>query len=331
MPSPGLSRRVLELTEFCSEDRLWGSLTLSPLKNTIMFFLFQDPESSENEVTNPAAEDGGGIDLAGLVDQVKDFAIEKGPGVIGALVTLIIGLWVVKKITGGVRKAIGKSNVDAMLGNFLGGIVGIILKVVLIIAVLGMVGVETTSFAAILAAAGFAIGMALSGTLGNFASGVMILLFRPFKNGDFVEAGGHAGVIEEISVFMTKMRTGDNKQILIPNSSVTGGSITNYSTKETRRVDLTVGIGYDDDIKKTHDVLNRILGEKDYVLKDPAWTVAVSELGDNSVNFVVRPWVKSADYWTAYFDLTETIKLTFDAEGISFPYPQRDVHLYNKN
>jgi small conductance mechanosensitive channel len=298
----------------------------------MLLSLLQESVAGAEQISaGNAASESDGVDVNAFVDQVKDFAIEYGPKVIGAIITLIIGLWVVKKITGGVRTAIGKSNVDLMLGNFLGGIIGMVLKIVLLIAVIDMVGVTTTSFAAILAAAGFAVGMALSGTLGNFASGVMILLFRPFKNGDYVEAGGHAGVVEEISVFMTKMRTGDNIQILIPNSSVTGGSITNYSAKETRRVDLTVGIGYDDDIKKTHDVLNRILGEKDYILKDPAWTVAVSELGDNSVNFVVRPWVKSADYWTAYFDLTETIKLTFDAEGISFPYPQRDVHLYNKN
>ena len=194
-----------------------------------------------------------------------------------------------------------------------------------------MVGVETTSFAAILAAAGFAIGMALSGTLGNFAAGVMILLFRPFKNGDFIEAAGEAGVVEEISVFMTKMRTGDNKQILVPNSSVTGGNITNYSAKPTRRIDLVVGISYDDDIKKAHEVLNRIMEQHEKVMKDPAWTIAVSELGDNSVNFVVRPWVASGDYWPVRFELIETIKLTFDQEGLNFPFPQRDVHLYNAN
>jgi small conductance mechanosensitive channel len=265
------------------------------------------------------------------LEQLKELAIEHGPKLVGALVTLVIGLWIVGKSTKARRKAIGKTNVDEMLPNFRGGIVGMLLKVILFIAVLGMVGVETTSFAAILAAAGFAIGMALSGTLGNFAAGVMILLFRPFKNGDFVEVAGEAGVVEEISVFMTKMRTGDNKQILIPNAAVTGGNITNYSAKPTRRVDLVIGISYDDDIKKAHEVLNRILGEKDYVLKDPAWTVAVSELGDNSVNFVVRPWVNSADYWSAYFDLTETIKLTFDQEGLNFPYPQRDVHLYQQS
>jgi small conductance mechanosensitive channel len=172
--------------------------------------------------------------------------------------------------------------------------------------------------------------MALSGTLGNFASGVMLLLFRPFTKGDFVEAGGHSGVIEEISIFMTKMRTGDNKQILIPNSSVTGGSIVNYSANETRRVDLVFGIGYGDDIKKTHEVLKKVLDSKDYVLKDPAPVIAVSELADSSVNFICRPWVKTADYWTAYWDITESVKLTFDAEGISIPFPQRDVHLHNQ-
>lgn len=300
-----------------------------------MFFLFQDPEA--------ATEAGGETEAGGnalndalsnpdeALNAVKDFAIEKGPAAIGALVTLVIGLWVVGKITKGLRKAIGKANVDPMLANFLGGIVGMLLKVILVIAVLEMVGVKTTSFAAILAAAGFAIGMALSGTLGNFAAGVMILLFRPFKNGDFIEAAGEAGVVEEISVFMTKMRTGDNKQILVPNSSITGGNITNYSTKPTRRIDLVVGIHYDDDIKKAHEVLNRILEQHEKVLKDPAWTVAVSELGDNSVNFVVRPWVASGDYWPVRFELIETIKLTFDQEGLNFPFPQRDVHLYNAN
>lgn len=266
-----------------------------------------------------------------LMDAVMGFVVEKGPGILGALITLLIGLWIVGKIGSAIRKAMSRSKMDEMLANFLAGIVGMLLKVILFVTVLGMVGVETTSFAAILAAAGFAVGMAMSGTLGNFAAGVMLLLFRPFQKGDFVEAGGHSGVVEEITVFMTQMRTGDNKQILVPNASITSGSITNYSAKDTRRIDLVVGIGYDDDIKKTHDVLNRILDANGYVLKDPNWTVAVSELGDNSVNFVVRPWVKTADYWACRFELIETIKLTFDQEGISFPYPQRDVHLYNAN
>lgn len=300
-----------------------------------MFFLFQDPEASteaggETEAGGNALNDAlSNPDEA--LNAVKDFTIEKGPAVIGALVTLVIGLWVVGKITKGLRKAIGKANVDPMLANFLGSLVGMLLKVILFIAVLGMVGVETTSFAAILAAAGFAVGMALSGTLGNFAAGVMILLFRPFKNGDFIEAAGEAGVVEEISVFMTKMRTGDNKQILVPNSSITGGNITNYSAKPTRRIDLVIGISYDDDIKKAHEVLNRIMEQHEQVLKDPAWTIAVSELGDNSVNFVVRPWVNSGDYWPVRFELIEQIKLTFDQEGLNFPYPQRDVHIHNAN
>lgn len=299
-----------------------------------MFFLFQEADGAAETAENANGGSNESLDLTdpgALVEKIKALAIEHGPAAIGALVTLVIGLWVIGKVTKGIRKAIGKTNVDDMLASFLGGIVGMMLKVVLFIAVLGMVGVETTSFAAILAAAGFAVGMALSGTLGNFAAGVMILLFRPFKNGDFIEAAGEAGVVEEISVFMTKMRTGDNKQILIPNSAVTGGNITNYSTKPTRRVDLVIGISYDDDIKKAHEVLNRVLDQNEKVLKDPAWTIAVSELGDNSVNFVVRPWVNSGDYWPTRFELIETIKLTFDQEGLNFPYPQRDVHLHNVN
>ncbi|MBC8406454.1 MAG: mechanosensitive ion channel [Planctomycetes bacterium] len=261
----------------------------------------------------------------------KDWAIAQAPSMVGAVLTLIIGLWLTKVITKGISVGIEKSSLDNMLGNFLSKLVKMVLTVMVLISVVGQLGVETTSFAAILAAAGFAIGMAMSGTLGNFASGVMILLFRPFRTGHFVEVAGHAGVVEEISVFMTQMRTGDNKQILIPNSEITSGSIINYSAKPTRRVDLVVGISYDDDIKKAHEVLNRILSQNEKVLEDPAPTVAVSELGANSVNFVVRPWVNSADYWDVYFGLTETIKLTFDKEGLSFPYPQRDVHLYQKS
>lgn len=300
-----------------------------------MFFLRQDPETATGHEGNTEATGNALNDALSKPDELlsaaKDFAIVMGPAVIGALVTLILGLWVVGKTTKGLRKAIGKANVDPMLANFLAGVVGMLLKVIVVIAVLGMVGVETTSFAAILAAAGFAVGMALSGTLGNFAAGVMILLFRPFKNGDFIEAAGEAGVVEEISVFMTKMRTGDNKQILVPNSSITGGNITNYSAKPTRRIDLVIGISYDDDIKKAHDVLHHIMEQHEMVLKDPAWTIAVSELGDNSVNFVVRPWVNSGDYWPARYDLIEQIKLTFDQEGLNFPYPQRDVHIHNAN
>ncbi len=309
-----------------------------------MFFLQDPPETVPAEGANALKEQAGAqetsINVADLADPekvgemmaaFKDWAIAQAPSMVGAVLTLIIGLWLTKVITKGISVGIEKSSLDNMLGNFLSKLVKMVLTVMVLISVVGQLGVETTSFAAILAAAGFAIGMAMSGTLGNFASGVMILLFRPFRTGHFVEVAGHAGVVEEISVFMTQMRTGDNKQILIPNSEITSGSIINYSAKPTRRVDLVVGISYDDDIKKAHEVLNRILSQNEKVLEDPAPTVAVSELGANSVNFVVRPWVNSADYWDVYFGLTETIKLTFDKEGLSFPYPQRDVHLYQKS
>ena len=197
-----------------------------------------------------------------------------------------------------------------------------------IIAALSKLGIQTTSFVAIIGAAGLAIGLSLQGSLSNFASGVMIIAFRPFKVGDFIEASGVAGVVEGIQIFSTQMRTGDNKAIIIPNSNITGGNIVNYSAKDTRRVDMVFGIGYDDDIKKAKETLTKLLEADDRILKDPAPTVAVSELADSSVNFVVRPWVKTDDYWGVLFDYTEAVKLTFDKEGISIPYPQQDIHLH---
>jgi small conductance mechanosensitive channel len=296
-----------------------------------MLFLLQDLEN------NSATPDGGNLPVPPSLDSavdkfqaLKDWALQQAPAAVGALITLVVGLWLANVLSKGIRKALAKGKTDDMLANFLSKLTKMIFSAMVLIAVVGQLGVETTSFAAILAAAGFAIGMAMSGTLGNFASGVMILLFRPFQTGHFVEVAGHAGVVEEINVFMTQMRTGDNKRILIPNGEITAGSIVNYSANDTRRVDLVIGISYDDDIKKAHQVLNKVLSENDMVLKDPAPLVAVSELGADSVNFVVRPWVKGSDYWPVYFALTESIKLTFDQEGLNFPYPQRDVHLYNK-
>ena len=310
-----------------------------------MFFFLQEQadggsappqEPGSIEATGDLASDASNLisqakdDPIAAINALKIWGIEHLPAAIGAILTLVLGLWLAKLISKAVHKGLLRGNADEMLANFLGKVVKMVLIAVVLISVVGQLGVETTSFAAILAAAGFAIGMALSGTLGNFASGVMILLFRPFKIGHYVEVAGHGGVIEEINVFMTQLRTGDNKQILIPNGEITSGSITNYSAKSTRRVELVIGISYDDDIKKAHEVLNRILEENKLVLKDPAPLVAVKELGADSVNFVVRPWVKSGDYWTVHYGLTETIKLTFDKEGLNFPYPQRDVHIYKQ-
>jgi len=245
-----------------------------------------------------------------------------------AAAILFGGIWLAKQIKKYVVLMMERRNVDALLASFSSNIVYVALVAFVVIAALSQLGIQTTSFVAIIGAAGLAVGLALQGSLANFASGVMIIAFRPFKVGDFIEAGGVAGVVEGIQIFSTQMRTGDNKAIIIPNAGITGGNITNYSAKDTRRVDMVFGIGYDDDIKKAKDVLMELINDDDRILKDPEAVVAVSELADSSVNFVVRPWVKSADYWGVMFDFTEAVKLRFDKEGISIPYPQQDLHLH---
>ncbi len=253
---------------------------------------------------------------------------ELGMNIVLAAAILIIGLWLAKRIKTILVSMMEKRGMDKLLATFMGSIAHILISAFVLIAALGELGIQTTSLIAIIGAAGLAIGLALQGSLANFAAGVMIIAFRPFKVGDFIEAGGAVGVVEGIQIFSTQMRSGDNKSIIVPNAKITGGTITNYSTKDTRRVDLVFGIGYDDDIKKAKKVLEDLLAKDERILKDPAPVVAVSELADSSVNFVVRPWVNSADYWAVYWDLTETVKLTFDKEGISIPFPQRDVHMH---
>ncbi|MCP5040563.1 MAG: mechanosensitive ion channel [bacterium] len=253
---------------------------------------------------------------------------EYGPGVLGFLAVLVIGFFIAKIITGGIRKALVRSEVDSTLVGFVANLSYMGLMALVVISALGQLGVNTTSFAAIIGAAGLAIGFALQGSLGNFAAGVMLIMFRPFKTGDFVEAGGVSGIVEDVQVFATMIRTGDNKEITVPNGAITGGPIVNYSSKPTRRVDMVFGIGYDDDIKRAKELLHEIISADSRILADPAVTIAVSELADSSVNFVVRPWVNSDDYWPVLFDTTEKVKLEFDKNGISIPYPQSDVHLH---
>ena len=248
-----------------------------------------------------------------------------------ALLVFIIGKWAVNKIVALLGKVLRKvKGMDETLIKFLENIVYYALMIVVLLTALGKLGVETTSFLAILGAAGLAIGLALKDSLGNFASGVMIIMFKPFKVGDVVTAAGVTGSVSEVGIFNSVFTTPDNQKIIIPNGAITSGSITNINANDTRRVDLVVGIGYEDDIKKTKDVLNDIISSHEKVLLDKGITVAVSELADSSVNFVVRAWVKTPDYWDVKFALTETIKLRFDAEGISIPFPQQDVHHYNK-
>ena len=264
------------------------------------------------------------------VEQYSSKAVELAmtylPKLALAIVTLIIGLWIVKAIVGAIGRTMENRGVDPSLQPFLRNLISTLLKIMLVISVAGMIGIQMTSFIAILGAAGLAVGMALSGTLQNFAGGVMILIFKPFKVGDFVEAQGFAGVIKEIQIFNTIMKTGDNKTVIIPNAPLSSGAMVNYSTEPQRRVDMTFGIGYGDDIDQAKSVIKRLIDADSRILKDPASMVAVKELADSSVNFVVRVWVKAADYWGVFFDMQETVKKEFDKENISIPYPQMDVH-----
>ena len=253
-----------------------------------------------------------------------------GIKMIASLAILIlgrIGAGILRRI---IIKLMKKSNVDETLISFVGSVTYVTLMAFIIIAALGKLGMQTASFVAILGAAGLAIGLALQGSLANFASGVLIIIFKPIKVGDYVEGGGVSGVVEEIGIFTTEMVSVDNKKIIVPNVKITGDNIINYSAKETRRVDILVGISYKDDIDKVKLVLERILSEEDRVLQEPIHTIAVAELGASSVNLTVRSWVKTADYWDVYFALQEKIKKRFDMEGISIPFPQQDVNLYKK-
>ncbi|MDW7690517.1 mechanosensitive ion channel [Flammeovirgaceae bacterium SG7u.111] len=261
--------------------------------------------------------------------QLIDLAWKYLPGIAMAIVVLIIGLIIIKSLTGFVKNLMIKRNVDVSLVPFLTSLFNVLLKVMLLISVASMVGIETTSFVAVIGAAGLAIGLALQGSLANFAGGVLILIFKPYKVGQVIEAQGFIGIVNEIQIFVTILKTFDNKTIIIPNGPLANGAITNYSTEEKRRIDMTFGIGYDDDIAKAKQILADLIAADTRILKEPAEPfIALSELADSSVNFVVRVWAKGADYWGIYFDMQEKVKLTFDKEGIGIPYPQTDVHLY---
>ncbi len=257
---------------------------------------------------------------------LNTYVIPWGINIVLATVIYIVGRIVAKVVVGIVRKLLSKAKMDNILIDFVCSILSAALLLFIIIAALDQLGVDTTSLIALLGAAGLAVGLALQGSLQNFASGVMLIVFRPFKTGDFIDAGGVSGTVEKISIFSTLMRTGDNREIIVPNGSIYGGTITNFSARDTRRIDMVFGIGYDDDLKKAQDILRELVNSDDRILKDPEALIAVSELADSSVNFVVRPWVKSSDYWAVKFNLNENVKLAFDEQGISIPYPQMDVH-----
>lgn len=272
--------------------------------------------------------DFSAIQIEDLVGRVATLITDWGLKVLGALVVLIIGRMIAKAIRKGVRKALERGKMDPTLVPFVSALTYYLVMAFVLIAVLGMIGIETASMIAVLGAAGLAVGLALQGTLANFASGVMLLVFRPFHKGDFIEAAGVAGSVDTVGIFTTTLNTPDNVRIVLPNGTVWGQTIKNYATNPTRRVDLVMGISYDDDIGKAMETINRVLDNEPRLLKDPAPTVAVSELADSSVNLVVRPWCAKEDYWGVYFDLTRAMKEELEKSGCSIPYPQTDVHLH---
>jgi len=262
------------------------------------------------------------------LQMLKDWGMANGPHLLLALVIFVVGRWVARWITDVARQAFRRANVEPTLRRFLCKLIYYALLAGVIIAAAGELGIETTSFLAIVGAAGLAIGLALKDSLSNFASGVMLILFKPFKVNDAVTAGGVTGKVQQIDIFSTIILTPDNQRIIVPNSGITSGVITNINAEDTRRIDLVVGIGYDDDIRLAKTTLEDLVKADSRILTDPTPAIAVAELADSSVNLIVRPWVKTGDYWDVRLDLTESIKLTFDEKGISFPYPQQDVHMF---
>lgn len=273
------------------------------------------------------------FDLNTVWDQfllmVQTTGVEFVKNLAGALIIFYVGRWVAGMVVRGIATVMQKSNMDKTLETFICNLVRMTLILFVIIAAVNQLGIQTTSLIAVLGAAGLAVGLALQGSLSNFASGVLIILFRPYKVGDYIEGAGVTGSVEDMQILTTVLTTGDNKRVIVPNSQIMGSIITNYSSNDRRRIDLVVGVSYDDDIDKVRDELKALVAADDRILDDPACLIAVSELADSSVNFVLRPWVKTPDYSAVKFSLTEAIKKRFDEVGISFPFPQHDVHLHN--
>ena len=264
-----------------------------------------------------------------VLKTIYEYLSKYGLKVLGAIVILLVGRWLAGLVSRMVERALLRAKVEETIARFIKHLTHIAALVFVVIAALAAVGIETTQFAVVLGAAGLAIGLALQGSLANFASGFLMIIFRPFKVGDFIEAAGTKGTVKEIGIFNTFINTPDNIRVIIPNAKLTGDNIMNYTANGTRRVDLVIGVSYEDDLKKAKQVIEQVLAGDDRVLDEPAPTVAVHELADSSVNFVVRPWVNSADYWDVYFDTTAKVKLSLDQNSISIPYPQRDIHMKN--
>ncbi len=272
-----------------------------------------------------------GLDWAGLWETTKLTGVDFGIKALIALVIFYVGRIIARMLQKGLRKMMRSQEVDKILESFVCNLAYWTIMIFVITAAINQIGVQTTSLIAVMGAAGLAVGLALQGSLSNFAAGVLIVVFRPYRVGDWVEAAGISGSVEQVQILTTVMKTGDNKQIIVPNSQIMSSIITNYSANDTRRVDMTIGVSYDDDLDKVRATIQELVDADERILRDPACTIAVAALADSSVNFAVRPWVKTSDYWGVMFDLTEAIKKRFDKDGISFPFPQQDVHLYNKS
>lgn len=264
------------------------------------------------------------------LDQIYMWLINNGMKFIGAILFLIVGFWIVKIVVRQSAKLLAKKNIDASLVSFLRSFFGVGLKIMIIVSVMGMVGIEMTSFIAILGAAGLAVGLAFQGTLSNFAGGIMILIFKPYKVGDFIEAQGYLGAVSEIMIFNTILRTPDNKVIIIPNGALANGSMINYTDQQTRRVDWKFGVAYGTDYKKVREIILNILDTDPRIQKDPEMFIGLGEMANSSINIVVRVWTKTEDYWDVHFDINEKIYETFNKEGVEIPFPQMDVHIKNK-
>ncbi len=265
-----------------------------------------------------------------LFNESKQYVITYGGQLVLAIITLIVGFWIIARISKAFKKGFRSKSIDDTLQPFLVGIVNYTLKILLVISVMTMVGIKMTSFIAILGAAGLAVGMALSGTLQNFAGGVMLLILKPFKKGDYIEAQGYTGVVDEVQIFNTKLKTLDNRIIYIPNGGLSTSSLINFSQEPTRRVDFSFGIGYNDDIDKAKSVIAQVINSNEKALSDPEPFIAVGELADSSVNITTRVWVNAIDYWDFFFYMNENVKKEFDKQGISIPFPQTDVHLFKQ-
>jgi small conductance mechanosensitive channel len=270
------------------------------------------------------------MDVSSIISKLYEILAVYGMRVVAAIAIFVVGRWIAKALRNFLSRLMTRQNVDQTLSTFVTSLSYVTLMAFVIIAALNQLGIQTASLIAVLGAAGLAVGLALQGSLSNFAAGVLMIIFKPFKAGDYIEGGGTAGTVEEIQIFSTQLMTPDNKTVIVPNSKMMSDNIVNYSAKGTRRVDMTFGIGYGDDIDKARSVIQSIIDKDDRVMKDPEPVIVVSALADSSVNFAVRVWTRSDDYWGFYFDATEAVKKAFDAENISIPFPQRDVHIVER-